>query len=295
VYDEDYFRRFYDPNSGFAYERSEHWLTFFGSIADRIVRDIAPRTVLDMGCAMGLLVESLRDRGVEAYGIDISDYAIDHVRDDVKPYCRLGSITEPLQRDYDLIITIETLEHLAAADAELTIDNICTHTSDVLFSSTPLHYREPTHVNVRQLDQWAETFARHHFYRDTEYDPSTYVAPWAIRLRRAADPIWRTVGGYERLVWRLSHESFELREAVNANRGEIVAIEARATAAERRARDAERDLNTVRGSRTYRLAAQLGSVARARLPPASRRRRAAMWLSTKVGRPRRDSIASGML
>lgn len=54
------------------YERNAGWLQFFGSVADHIVRDIQPRTVLDAGCAIGLLVEVLRDRGVDAHGIDIS-------------------------------------------------------------------------------------------------------------------------------------------------------------------------------------------------------------------------------
>src|SRR5690606_38746577 len=52
------------------YERSAKWLAVFGSIADGIIREIGPRTVLDAGCAMGFLVESLRDRGVEAHGFD---------------------------------------------------------------------------------------------------------------------------------------------------------------------------------------------------------------------------------
>jgi len=40
-------------------------------------------------------VEALRDRGVEAFGIDILKYAFGEVRSDVKPYCRLASAVEP--------------------------------------------------------------------------------------------------------------------------------------------------------------------------------------------------------
>ena len=65
-YDAWYFRHC----CGRPYERSPEWLEFFGRIADRIVADIGPRTVMDVGCAMGFLVEALRDRGVEAFGID---------------------------------------------------------------------------------------------------------------------------------------------------------------------------------------------------------------------------------
>ena len=53
-FDENYFRH----GCGQPVERSPEWLQLFAGIAERIVRDIEPRTVLDAGCAMGFLVES---------------------------------------------------------------------------------------------------------------------------------------------------------------------------------------------------------------------------------------------
>jgi 2-polyprenyl-3-methyl-5-hydroxy-6-metoxy-1,4-benzoquinol methylase len=55
----------------------------FERMAGHIVQDFHPGTVLDAGCAWGYLVAALRDKGVEAYGIDISEYAIGKVREDV--------------------------------------------------------------------------------------------------------------------------------------------------------------------------------------------------------------------
>ena len=52
---------YYDNYNGEAYGRTEHWLTFFDNIADNIVRSLQPKSVLDVGCAFGLLVERLRD------------------------------------------------------------------------------------------------------------------------------------------------------------------------------------------------------------------------------------------
>ena len=62
---------YYAHCCGDPYERTEALLTFFGGIADRLVADVAPKTVLDAGCAIGLLVEALRQRGVDATGIDM--------------------------------------------------------------------------------------------------------------------------------------------------------------------------------------------------------------------------------
>src|SRR5512135_3287688 len=107
------------------YQRDEEWLRFFDSIADRIIADIRPGTILDAGCAFGFLVESLRARDVDAFGLDISEYAIQNVSPSIQPYCRVGSVTEPFSRKYDLIVSIEVLEHMPKADSEQAIDNFC--------------------------------------------------------------------------------------------------------------------------------------------------------------------------
>src|SRR5688572_27008446 len=161
------------------YERQEHWLNFFAAVADHVVAAIAPQTVLDAGCAMGFLVEALRDRGVEAFGIDISEYAIGRVREDVRPYCAVASVSEPFpRRRYDLIACIEVLEHLPPREGEQAVANLCRHADDVLFSSTPNDHKEATHVNVQPPEYWAELFAREGFYRDVEFD-ATFISPWA--------------------------------------------------------------------------------------------------------------------
>ena len=81
--------RYYESQCGpIPYDRSHpHWLAFFGNIAEQIVRSFRPRRVLDVGCGKGFLVECLRDGGVEAYGFDISEYAIGEARPDIQPYC----------------------------------------------------------------------------------------------------------------------------------------------------------------------------------------------------------------
>ena len=80
-YTKDYYHNGCGP---IPYEQREYWTGFFGTIADKLIAQHHPKTVLDAGCAMGYLVEALRDRGVEAYGIDISEYALSQVRQDIQ-------------------------------------------------------------------------------------------------------------------------------------------------------------------------------------------------------------------
>jgi SAM-dependent methyltransferase len=201
---------YYGHCCGQPYVRNDTWLRFFGGIADRVVSDMAPRRVLDAGCALGFLVETLRDRGVDAFGVDVSAYAIEQAHPAVRPFCRVGSITDDLGGDYDLIVSIEVAEHMPTPAAEAALANICAHTTDVLFSSSPVDYREPTHVNVHPPEYWAEQFARHGFYRDVDYD-ATYILPWAARYRKRTDPIHHLVRDYERRYWSLLHAATDAR------------------------------------------------------------------------------------
>lgn len=219
-FDENYFRH----GCGQPYERSPEWLQLFARIAERIVRDIEPHTVLDAGCAMGFLVEALRDRGVEAFGIDISEYAIGRVRDDLRPYCRLGSVTDPLPRPYDLVICIEVLEHLHRLEAEKAIKNFCAASDDILFSSTPLDYREATHLNVQPPEYWAGQFAVQGFVRDVDFD-AAFITPWAVRFRRNHEPPHSVLRNYERRFWLLWKENVELRSLTLEMRDQVAAGE----------------------------------------------------------------------
>ncbi len=235
---------YFAHHCGRPYGRDPEWLRFFATIADRITADFRPRRVLDAGCAFGLLVEALRDRGVEAYGIDISDYALGQVAERVRPYCRQASIADELDGRYDLIVCIEVLEHLPGEEAERALDNICRHTDDVLFSSSPVDVREPSHVNVRPPESWAEAFARRGFFRDVDFD-ALFVTPWAVRFRRSNEPVHRLVRAYERWFAPLAIERNTLRaELDRAQRELAAAVEAHRLAADElaRARDTVRHM-----------------------------------------------------
>jgi glycosyltransferase involved in cell wall biosynthesis len=202
---------------GRPYQRDDEWLSFFRSVAERITSEYKPTSVLDAGCAMGFLVEALRNIGVEAYGVDISLYAIENVHPDIRPYCWVGSVLDPLPRRYDVIVCIEVLEHVSQGDAERALDNFCSHTDQVLFSSTAVDYKEASHYNVRPPEYWAEQFAHRGFFRDVDLDAS-FITPWAAGFRKASQPVHRIVRDLERIFWLARKENVDLREVAISNR-----------------------------------------------------------------------------
>lgn len=69
--------------------------------------------ILDVGCAKGFLVKDLVDQGMDAYGIDISTYAIEKGIN-INGRLRVGCATQLPWDDnsFDLVISINTIHNL---------------------------------------------------------------------------------------------------------------------------------------------------------------------------------------
>ncbi len=190
IYNKTFFNDFYEENGGGNYMDREHWLPYFRNFAKQIVEIFEPKTVLDAGCARGYLVECLRDLGVEAYGFDLSEYAIANVREDIQDCCFVHSITESIPEQYpqryDLVVTVEVLEHLFPEDGNRAIANLCSLTDKVIFSSTPDDIEDKTHVNVRLREYWAKVFWDNGFHRDL-YNDVSFVSPWCVIFAKTTD------------------------------------------------------------------------------------------------------------
>ena len=209
----EYGRSAYLHDGDVPYERNDYWLDEFGRIARRIVTDLQPESVLDAGCALGMLVEKLRSLDVDARGVDTSEDAIAGVHESVREHTWHGSLTDPLERKYDLVVCIEALEHMEPADAEQAIESMCASSDRVLFSSSPYDYAEPTHVNVHAPEDWSAQFARQGFVRNIDFDAS-FVTPWTALYERSHTVLPEVVRSYDRAWWQLRSEVRQVREKV---------------------------------------------------------------------------------
>jgi SAM-dependent methyltransferase len=161
------------------YPRStQEWRGFSQRIADAIVQCLRPRKVFDAGCGSGFLAEMLWDRGVETRGRDISEQAMAAMRPDVRCWCELGSITDPIDGQYNLVLCVNVLEYMTIKDALAAIHNITTIAPRVLFSSSPATSRAVDAINVRPVRYWLERFAEANFAPVVGFDP-TFLYPHA--------------------------------------------------------------------------------------------------------------------
>ena len=224
---EDYSATYYDDAHLGGYDNytwdNEEWRSFFLSVADRIVGIANPRTVLDVGCARGLLVQALATKGLEATGIDISQHAIASAHVDVRDRLRVASATEPFEGRYDLVACIEVLEHMSPVDAQRAIDNIAAATDMVLFSSSPVDHDEPTHVNTRPMAQWAAWFAERGFFRRTDVDLS-FLSPWAVLFERDNLTLHTLTHRYEQQFAGVHTELVQKRQALLESHRRIISL-----------------------------------------------------------------------
>jgi ubiquinone/menaquinone biosynthesis C-methylase UbiE len=74
------------------------------------------QTILDVGCGKGFLLYEFTQvvPGVQVSGLDVSHYAIEHAKEEVRPFLRVGHARElPYpDRSFDFIVTINTLHNL---------------------------------------------------------------------------------------------------------------------------------------------------------------------------------------
>jgi SAM-dependent methyltransferase len=241
LYGEQYYRH----DCGLPYERNEHWSRFFGGVADAIVRELHPRSVLDVGCAMGFLVEELRLRGVEAWGIDISEYAIGKVHESVADYCAVWSaaaesLPEGFPQTFDLVTCIEVIEHLPDPDVLPALENLTRYADRLLFSSSPEDYTEATHLNVKSPDDWSARLAGFGMWRNLDLDAS-FLTPWAVVYDRHVPVPPELVASYERAYVLQRTEIRALRaEAVRRHTEDVLTSSDRSE--DERELDAERQL-----------------------------------------------------
>jgi SAM-dependent methyltransferase len=144
-YDEVY----YDGHGKSYYDRYTFESSPFNQHADAIVQFMddfdLTGPVLDVGCAKGYLVYVLRNRGIEAFGVDWSEYAIGHASPDAKRYLfRASGLELPFaDQKFSLVVTHDVLEHMDRPSARLALRE-CARVSR----------RQRHQINTGRLEEW---------------------------------------------------------------------------------------------------------------------------------------------
>lgn len=123
------------------------------AVVPHLIDLLAPESVLDIGCGKGEWLEAFdlpleRRCGVDVAAPDGPEYA---KRD----------LTQPLHlgTTFDLVLCIETGEHLAAPFADTLVDSCVRHGGDIVFGAAVPGQEGIGHVNCQSHEYWHEKFA----------------------------------------------------------------------------------------------------------------------------------------
>jgi len=158
--------------------------------------------ILEIGCAYGYYLKALHQLRNEVYGLDISAYAIGRAQEEVLPeradalLCQSAEDPYPFPDDFfDLIFSLDTIEHLARPEAMLGECQRTLKAGGVLVVVTPNRRsdvwvrflfgpdRDLSHVNIRSAEEWLPAFAQHFDLVHMEYKNfESVTAPrWYLR------------------------------------------------------------------------------------------------------------------
>ena len=85
-------------------------------------------SLLDVGCAKGFMLHDLAEQipGITVKGIDVSQYAIEHAMDDIKPHVQVANAIQlPFDnKTFDVVVSINTLHNLERKECGQALQEI---------------------------------------------------------------------------------------------------------------------------------------------------------------------------
>lgn len=112
-------------------------------------------SLLDVGCGKGFMLHDFAEAlpGMKVRGVDISEYAIEHAMEDMKPYVSVANAKElPFEdNSFDLVISINTVHNLPLEECKQALREIVRVSKKDAFITVDA-YRTPE--EKRRMDMW---------------------------------------------------------------------------------------------------------------------------------------------
>lgn len=131
-----------------------------------IIKQINPKSVLDVGCGIGTWLRAFEENGVQDYcGIDGAYVNRTQLQIPQEKFVA-ADLRKPflLNRKFDLIISLEVAEHLPENCADNFVSSLVSHGDVIIFSAAVPGQGGQYHINEQWPEYWQEKFKSHGFY-----------------------------------------------------------------------------------------------------------------------------------
>lgn len=168
-------------------------------MCDAIIDVFKPRSVIDIGCGIGDLIQGFRERGLFAHGIEGSKEVIPFLA------CPTTAVTIfdlkepfPAAMIFDLAMSLEVAEHIEPEYAENFVETLSNFSNRVLLSIAPPGQGGHHHVNCQPIEYWDVLFFEHQLARNDRIAQEV-KKPWeAYANKRAMRAYFHNLHYYER-------------------------------------------------------------------------------------------------
>jgi len=118
--------------------------------------------ILDIGCGKGFLLYEFTQAvpGVEVVGLDISQYAIDNAKEEIKPFLQVGTAEKlPFEDDsFDFVVSLGALHNLLIHELHPALKEITRVGKDKSFIMVEAYRNEREKVNLLYWQLTCGTF-----------------------------------------------------------------------------------------------------------------------------------------
>lgn len=155
------------PAEGYGSETWEEIPPYSATMARSILERFHPRTVIDVGCGAGALLEAFRDLNCAGHGLEYSDAGL--------AFCRRRGLSVQKfniekdqfdHRQYDTAVSFEVAEHLAPWSAKSFVKLLCNLSPLVIISAATPGQGGTAHINEQPHSYWIKKFRDNGYYFD---------------------------------------------------------------------------------------------------------------------------------
>jgi SAM-dependent methyltransferase len=130
------------------------------AIADSVISDWAPATLVDVGCGTGAMLSEFAKRGVRVHGLEYADAGLAACRERGLSVTKLdiANSNEAKIGAFECALSMEVAEHIEEKDADRYVDLLCALSPRIVLTAAPPGQQGTDHVNEQPQFYWIKKF-----------------------------------------------------------------------------------------------------------------------------------------
>ena len=139
-------------------------------MARSIVNHFSPKTIIDVGCGTGILLEAFRNHGVRGIGLEYAESALSYCRQrnlEVAKFNLEKPHNPPYRNErFNLATSFEVAEHLPRSCASRFVKLLCLYSDSIIMTAAPPGQGGNDHVNEQPQSYWIDLFLQQCYRHD---------------------------------------------------------------------------------------------------------------------------------